>query len=487
MIALVLTAVLATQTAPDVHLLTSESEGTIWCTLHADGVSAAAIAYALAEDLSLEFQVDESLAAQAATLVDVHLDRRPIDQVLEFTLGSVGLSHRLSSATETTRGTLRVLPAAEHLADATLLAEAAWARAISLYPRHPSTPHARFAQGDLAESRNELTLALGRYQDLTERHAGKDEAFQAQLRSGVILQRLGRWSEASILLRDLASNSAAATVQPATRLELARCMLQLGDPDDAVHVLAALETIYPASGALHSERLVVRAACENALGQSMEALRTLDEAEPNVPIRRRAEALRVRAVALQAIDLVGEAARAWVLAARESTGPDIATALDQAARLALADGDTLGVLFVAREADRAGYSAIVEPYATKARQLLDLESADAGEDFDAVLERAEGHLASGEYDSASDLVRPFLSRTDGPAAMTEDAIVRVAIVRAGCLDGQRGIDAALGFLRGVRTRLSALESRSKLDLAAASLLEERLLFDRALDAYRGSY
>ena len=425
-------------------------------------------------------------AGGRAALVTLDLHRRPLEQVLEYALGSVGLGYELDPER------LAVLPppaepSREDLLDA---AAVAWIRATTRFPVHTQAPVARLAQGEIAELRGLPVAANEHYQILLETFPSSRAAGEGLLRSGRIYERLGAWSEASMQFRELANRAEHPELHAQARLALARCLVELGSPESARFLLDTLDAQHPTGDPLErTQRLVVRAQTLNALGRFLEALQLLDGSARELDALAAQDVLRVRARSLEGVGMPGEAGRAWLLVAAGTSGAERTAALEEAARLALADGDELGVLFLHREAAPEERTQALEESVREARVRLGLEerraaAGSAAPELEQRVVAAEASLEAGELDRAS---RAFQGLFAQRRTFDEALAARVTVGWARCLAAQDGLAAAIELLGAERGGLAALEARRRLDLGAARLFEEHQRYDLAVEAYRGVY
>jgi tetratricopeptide (TPR) repeat protein len=453
-------------------------------TLRASGVPLEKICSLLAGELGLELRGLE--VARRPVLVTVDLDRRPLEQALEYVLGSIGLSYELRS------GSLAILPGEEqeHDQGALLqLASTTYLRAVSHSPTHPLVPRARLDQGEIDELRGYPGAALDHYQALLEDFPRAAEVPEAYLRSGEVLQRLSRWEDAAEQFRALASLELATEHAARARLELARCTVEMGDSASAIFLLAALETNYPAHDrAERLERELVHALALVGAERYLEGLRTIEKIESSLVGEERNEGLRIRALALQGAGHPGEAARAWMLYASEVGEPARSLSLEQAARLSLEAGDEVGALFVVRQAESYGHGLRFAAYKARAYESLGFKTEPDHQALSASerIGLAEQRLETGDAAGAAEQVRHLVP---GAAALTPDLRARLAVIWSAFIVSSAGVEGALDYLRDTRAALGDrhADSRAKLDVAAAMILESAGLLDRAVDAYRGEY
>ena len=433
-----------------------------------------------------QLEIDATSALERAPLVTIALDRRPLEEVLEFALGSAGLLVDVRDATIHVR--------ADHGADDTpdqraSLAAAAWARAAARHPRHPVAAAARLAQGELEELRGHPQAARERYLELVEHAPAAAATSEAYLRAGRIAAERGDWREASEHFRALANLPGADEYRAVARVELARATLQLGDADGALHILDALDASHPCwERSELTARALVRIEALLAERRFQDALTELDtRAGAFDPLGADAiPALRARA--LEGAGLVDEAARAWLEVARAEAGPARTTAYQSAVRLAEQSGDPLAVLYACREAQSAGFGALVAEPERRARAALGVVDppADAAPRAEARLAQAEGWLEKRELErAASEFQRLFDEREQ--LALDPLGRARVVLGQARCLAESEGIEVAARTARAERERLDSSEARARLDRGMARLFEQHALFERAADAYQGDY
>ena len=431
-----------------------------------------------------ERQIDSTTALEHSPRIDVCLDRRPLSQVLEYALGGAGLRGELVGRTIVVR--------ADDAGGATVdqgltLAAGAWADAAARFPRHPEAAGARLAQGELEELRGRDEAARARYLDVLERAPASSSAPEAYLRAGRIAAERGDWSEASEHFRALANLEGAEEYQPLARLELARATRELGDAAGALHLLDALDTSHPAWDRTEiTARALARVETLIAARRFPEALAALDAGESAFDSLGASQIPRLRALALEGAGLGDEAARAWLLVARERSGPERLAAYQTAARLALDAGDALGVLFVAREARTSGVGAAVAAEEAAARRALGLSDAEPASApcANARLASAEERLASGDVErAAAELDELYQDREH--LALTPEERARVVLGRARVLRAQGQPGEALELVRAERARVDGPAFRRALDTGMARFFEESGDFERAADAYRG--
>ncbi|MEM7309975.1 MAG: hypothetical protein AAF682_25090 [Planctomycetota bacterium] len=432
------------------------------------------------------YDVEGLELALRPTLVTVDLKSRPLEQVLEYLLGSVGLGYQLRSKTIT------VQPEPGDGADYDGLLQltgVAYLRALTKHADHPLAPGARLDQGRVAELRGFPSAAMDHYQSLIEDYPHSLEVPEAYMRSGNLLRDQERWADAATQFRSLTNLETSGEYAASSRLELARCTVELGDAQNAIFLLNAVDQTHPVPpGPERNARTLVRSLALVGLGRHLEALELLEAAEHTLDGERRIEGLRVRALALQGAGHPGDAGRAWLLYADAVAEPARVNALEQAVRLALDADDQMGALFICRQAEEYGHSVRFAPYRDEAYEALGFETeASAGSSASERIAAAELALERADPGGAAREVRNLIV---GAAALDPSLRVRLARVWAEALHAEQGLEEALAYLQGVRDGLAApgeAEHRAQIDIQAAGLLERSQLYDRAADAYRGVY
>ncbi len=433
-----------------------------------------------------ERELAATSALERAPLVTITLERRPLEQMLEFALGSAGLLVEVGPDVIHVRADQGADETPDQRAG---LAAAAWARAAARHPRHPVAASARLAQGELLELRGRSEAARQRYLELLASAPAAAASSEAYLRSGRIAAERGDWHEASEHFRALANLPGAEEYRAVARVELARSTLRLGDADGALHILDALDASHPcwerselgARALLRIEALLAERRFQDAL----HVLETrADELDPLAA--RAASALRARA--LEGSGLAEEAARAWLQVAREEPGPARGAAFQSAARLSEEAGDPLGVLYACREAQAAGFGAAVAEPERRARAALGVidPPTDATPRAEQRLAQAERWLEKHELERAtSELEVLFAEREQ--LALPPLGRARLALAWVRCVAAAEGIEPAARAARLERERLDGPEARTHLDRGLARLFEEHALYERAADAWQGDY
>lgn len=450
-------------------------EGPLW-SLFCEDVPLEEALRAFAKKAGLALEGAELLPRGAEVTLD--LRKRPAEELLEIVFGSQGLAFELA------RGSLVVKPGAHEPDELLHDAQQAWRRVQAHGDEHAAI-RARLAQGNLAEVRGDLEGAYKLYAELAEEELSPDGA-EAMFRAGRILERLGHWAEAAQHFRTLASIDEGKLFHARARLELARVSIELGDAKSAVHLLNFLETNYPTLDKVErAERRLVRARAFNAVHEYVEALRVLEEGEVVSAPEAEARALEVRAVAFEGLGFHVEAARAWLIFARETDDEEARVrAFEQAGELSLEAGDELGALFVCREAAKHGADEGLGELQRRARLRLGLDEADTPTTILERLELAEKRLADGDTRGAGLLFESlYLAR--GALPLDEQARVLAGWARVVAL--RSGLEAAIEVLSRSRAGLEEPEAQGLLDVTAAGLYEAEGLYELAAEAYRGIY
>lgn len=435
--------------------------------------------------------LEATSAIERAPLVTIALELRPLDQVLEFALGSAGLLVEVSETSIHVRADRGADETPDQRAG---LAAAAWERAAGRHPRHPIAASARLAQGELLELRGRSDAARQRYLELVESAPSAPATSEAYLRAGRIAAARGDWREASEHFRALANLPGADEYRAVARVELARSTLRLGDAKSALHILDMLDASHPCWERTElSARALVRIDALLAERRFQEALLELETRAPDFDPLAAGEVPGLRARALEGAGLSDEAARAWLLVAREELGPaHTATsrvgAFQAAARLAEESGDPLGVLYACRAAQNAGFGACVAEPERRARLALGVVDppADTTPRAELRLAQAERWLERHELERASSELEVLYQEREH-LELPALGRARLALAWTRCLAASEGIESAARSARLEREHLETNEGRVHLDRGLARLFEEHALFERAADAYQGDY
>jgi hypothetical protein len=482
MVALLLAAAPQVQLEPTVVKLERSSGRELW-TVRARQASAVALLERVAELSGRRLEATSAL--ERAPLIDVSLDRRPLEQVLEFALGSAGLRCRVERTALLVRSDVAPGDTTEELA---ALASEAWARATARFPRHPIAPSARLAQGELAELSGRADSARANYLELLASAPAAPGAGEALLRAGRLAAARADWSEASEHFRALAVLPDAGEYQAVARIELARATLALGDAEGALFIVAALEESHPCWDASEAAaRALVRIEALLALGRHQDALVELDLAGERFAALGIADLPALRARALEGAGAKDEAARTLLELARKQHGPERITTYREAARLAEESGDRLGVLYVAREARASGFGAAVLASEERARKELGLDAPIA--DLPDAMQRlvqAERWLERRDFERASEAFGALHAELEN-LELTALVRARVVLGKVRCLRLERGLAEAVALATRERERMESAEGRQRLDLGMAALFAELGQHERAADAYTGDY
>jgi tetratricopeptide (TPR) repeat protein len=416
----------------------------------------------------------------APALVTVELFDRPLTQVLEYVLGSVGLDYELSPTS------LRLLrPAAETPPTDELLARAmaTYLRSASLFPEAREQERARLDQGRVELLRGNPEAALYHFTSLIDTHPRSPLVPDAQLASADLLARLERFEEAHSLYLRVTELPAEDPRRGRARLGLARCQMELSNPSFTILMLRRLERDSPSEDPLEKgQRLLLLARALESSELPVEALEALDELERlGAPLELQVEAMEIRALALERLEYVPAAGRAWMVVARQTRGQTAARAYRRAAEIALAHDEPLSVLFVERELAQRGAElagADIRELVFDARLALglsvDWRSADPERQLAAARRASELDEAA-----AQPIWEALLARGESLAPKLR---LEAAMSLARLLSSSAGLDAALAVLAGVRS----LDPQAA-DQMAGELCQRAREFNRAAQAFLGRY
>ncbi len=425
----------------------------------------------------------EGLAEEQATIaVSAHLENRPVADVFEFLLGSVGLQVELRNETVFVR---RVDPLETAPQVVQQVALGAYLRTLRNFPEHAVVPSVLYGQAATEGLRGNVDNARALYLELVERFPSAEQVPQALLRTSRLLVSAGQWQQAEAILGRLLKNQVTEDEDREARLTIARCTLEQGHAQRALYALEAVDQMHPPqTRAEVQERLYLKARALNGVERHEDALRFLDEADAYGldPVSQR-WSLMARGAALEALRAPADAARAFLALAQVSAGDEQAAALEAAARLSLEADDALGALFVSKHATRLGAPDSVEPYARRARLAIGLDQrAETGVTWQQRLARAERLFDGGMNTEALDVLDDLSVLRD---QMPEEEAVRFALVWAQALEREESLDVALSALREALPGIESEEHRRRIYLLGARLLEERGRFEEAVEAYRG--
>ncbi len=460
------------------------------------GTDAQARATVIATNVSVESLIDK-IAARTdrrvegfgpgglPALVTVELVDRPLMQVLEVVLGSVGLTFEIQP------DVLRILDADAESEDVEILearALAHYLRATTAFPNHSLVAEARLDQGGLEEARGNFEAAFDHYQALIESFPLSDRIPDAHLASGMVLEKLGRFAEAHTQYLEVTRLPGTDPRRNIARLSLARCQLELSNPSFAVLMVRRLEEEEPTTDLnVQSERLALLATALERAEMPMEALEVLDRLERlGGPLTYAVQAMEVRALSLEGLGLLEAASRAWLVVARESGGAAAHDAYIRAAELTERIGDSLSVLFLAKEAELADPPLDLSVYVRRARLELglaiDLESGSVPPE--ERWEIVQNWMSEGRFDRAD----PELARLVTERRSLEEVLAsEIVLTYAKRVYEVQGLESALGSLREARRDASNQAVRAAYDYQAGKLLEGERSYVRAAAAYEGEY
>jgi hypothetical protein len=477
---------LAAQNAGALHCAISieTQDGQPRCTLSAEGVPVNHVLLEIGKRTGLAIEGLDP--ARRTALVSAELHDRPLEEVLEVVLGSVGLAAELRPGALRVVGDELALQTQERLEERALLA---YARACILSPAHELGANARMRQAEIERARGNPGAALAHYDELLQRFRLSPLAHEALLQSAIACQELGQWAQASLRLRQLAQAEPAGRMNEEARVRLADCSIELGDPQRAALLIESLSAeVEPSDERAAAMRLLVLARARAAARNYEAALNCLALLRPaELDAAGRSRWCHALAVALEGAGHTAEAGRAWLMYSRELHGSAQTIALENAARLALASGDDLGAVFAAEEITPALRSAALEESARIARERLGLiegeEPVVGSSTIDRQLQMVAGWLSTGRHAQAADV----LAALEATQPLDEPQRARCAVYAARAAAHTHGLEHALALLRTRRPQMLVLASRVELDLTAAELLEAAGRYEEAALAYEGRY
>lgn len=417
-------------------------------------------------------------------LVSVDLRERPLGDVLERVLGSVGLRHEMQP------GGFRILEAstsglsAEHLRTRAL---AHYLAASREYPSHPLSARARLAQAEIEQERGNDDNAREHYRQLAKSFPNSPLAPLAELRSGHLLADAGFWQDARESYLRVLNRQTAEELHPEAHLGVARCHMELGDPAMCIASLAVLDRSHPSNEhEIRGERLLLAAQAHQRLDESLIALRQLDELqELSVSRELRIEGLRIAALALEQLGQLDTAAMAWGVVGREGRPEVQVEAFERAAVLSAELQDHLGVLFVAQEASSIGLGEALESHRLRGRLELGLDDpAEMNVDapVDLRLTAAERLLGDERFEPAYELLSTLLELD-----LEFEQERRLGWAYALSSYHVLGLPHGIAVLRDYRARTTDEWTQRQYDRLAYDLYTRELDHNRALMALGGQY
>ena len=468
------------ETADDLAIERVEKDGELVCSVRATRVPALRLARALAAEFQLE--IDGIHLLPTTEVVSLDLQRRPLRQVWEFLAGTLGLGAQLRGKTVSF---LAEQDAPDNVSE--MLDEAS-RRYIGLqrdFPEHPLVAEALFQRGWVEERRNALTAAWTSYDMLTEHFPESTRVPQALFRGGVVLSRAKSWEKAAEKLSTLLRLEGVAELEAPARTALARCLAHLDRSEAALAMLDALEAFLPAqTGPDVQERQYVRARALNGVRRWKEAVVALDaaDARDRTPDQE-LESLELRAVALEGLANWAGASRNWLLLSNKAAGTERTICLRHAARLALAAGDEVAVLFIASMATESERDPEILASDKQARERLALyERKQFTETPSARLAHAERLLDAGSELEAHALLaslHPLRSSLKPPE------LLQFTLHYARALGERDGIERAIELLREALPITNDAAKRREIYLLASDIYERAGQFDAAIAALEG--
>ena len=229
--ALILTCALAlTATAQkpnDFSISTSYENGETLVSVRARDMRVSNVVDAIGTSVGLEVLGFDTNKIQP--LVNISLERRPLDMTLEFLLGSCGLTF------ERAGNSIRVQEYDSTDKQGLLLAaKAAYAGAVRAFPDSDLTAAAHLAQGWIEEQGGNLATAIQMYQLVPEKYPMFPEVAAAHFHTARINEKLGNWRDAIQSYDNLKNMSIDHGFHSAQRIGRARCDVELGMPQEAM-------------------------------------------------------------------------------------------------------------------------------------------------------------------------------------------------------------------------------------------------------------
>ena len=306
--------------------------GDLLCTIAARNAPVQAIVAELAERAGLEIDGARHVPNEAEATV--RLERRPLDQVLQYVVGGLGVRASTTSHRILLRPELPPFPTETDLLDA---ADLAYRRALKYDPNSAFADRAEFALGQIALRRGNPDAAVGHWDILIDQYKESPLVPEALFRGAEVRVSQGRWADAALELSELIELEIPHEFAMDAHRLLALCTTRVGNHQRALYHIDALDKQFPPeTGAELARRNFIRARAHTGLGNAVAALRLLDARESRLFAGDHpGERIELVAAAMQVAGRPQDAAVAWLEYAGRATGTEQARAYGLAAELAL--------------------------------------------------------------------------------------------------------------------------------------------------------
>ena len=451
-----------------------------FCSISAPRTPLNGIVEQLARGIQVQIEGLELISPTA--LVTVELRDRPVEQALEWMLGSAGLRANWRTGVVQIREVIPASPTPDELRDCAL---ATYSGALRSFPDVEAGAAAAFAKASIYEQRGNVEQAITSYDSLVRAFPQSKQAPEALVRSARQLFTRNNFADAGAHFADLLRLSTDGPFATEARLGFANCLARQADFRTALRLISALDTASPASNRadLH-ERLLIRARCILGDGNAAGARKLLLESENGgLEPELEADFYELSALALPSDAPPEYAAVVWMEHARRSTGKARAAAAAESARLTRLAGDELGALWIDRWAQINGVGEATNAHAQAAREALGLDSKALSTDpVEDRLARAERLMRARLWAEANSA---FMALRESAPPMDDASRARLYVGLARCLNGLERVDDAITMLREGLELVSDKDRRRDFYVTAATIFEEHELVDDAIEAYRG--
>ena len=460
-------------------------DGETWCTLVGDFALLEVVAK-LSERMELELSGAELLPREAR--VEVCLKERRASDALTYLLGGFGLRAERNGKHLSLRAFGEASATGEPERAKLELAALAYMRVARNFPEHPAMPAILLAQAQIQRQVGRVSSARSQYEELVDRFPYAEETTQALYELGLLLMEQREFDTAAAEFAEFLRFERGSAEERTARLNLAHCKAELGQFEDALLIVQALDSMSPPeSPEDRQERLYSRARFLVGLDRPAEALESLDRADSfgidDGPIWK--TSVHLRALALEAAERPDEASRAWLAYQSALSGEERGAALAEAARTALASGrseDHLAVLFIGRLAERLGFQEHVQSYVTAAEEALGLGDSAAGGDLAGSLEAARALAAEGLHAEVLAALEPL---REARASLGAEQALAYTELRARALASTQSLSSAVAFLRSEAARTPEPAYRRPLYVLAADLYAAQGRWREEIEALQG--
>lgn len=427
-------------------------------------------------------------------VVDAKLRNAELRDALKWIGGSVGLRITLTASEIRVAEDLTPSPTREELFRRS---STTYFSALRDYPGSQFAPIAAWNRARVESEIPGRELEAARlFDNVVESYPESDLIPEALLRAGQMFGKANAWDEAAARFDGLAGLGTKHAYSSTSRRLLADAHTRVADAAEnpivreenarrALLVLASLEDVEPTlEPSERRSRYMVRSRAHSLAGEPVEALRCLDLAERySERAERDPQVTELRAMALERAERYPEAVKAWLLYGNLVEGQQRARAYKRAAIAANTGGENVAAITIARAAVNEGFGDEVAPQADIARTALDLDPIHLNLFGDGErVDRGVRLVSKRMFEEAAEALRPAFERR---TTLQREQRKRLGVGYARALSELGQLEDAVSVLRTTAAELDRVVDRRDIYLAAASLLEDEGLLERAILALEG--